>query len=75
MNFDGERKNRWQGIWHKYLSWLWKKASPVIQCEFLVPVSSFMQLCSPALNKAPLFLDIVVRIIFVITDKAEKNGS
>lgn len=36
VNFDGE-KNRWQGIGHKFLPWLWKQVSPVVQHEFLFP--------------------------------------
>lgn len=58
-----------------YLSWHWKQVSPVVQHEFLVLVSSFMRLFIPAWDKAPLFLDVVVRIVFTITGKAEKNGS
>lgn len=49
--------------------------SPVVQWEFLVPVSSFMKLFILALNEVPLFLDVAVRIVFAITGKAEKNGS
>lgn len=49
--------------------------SPVVQCERLVPVSSFTWLLSLALNKIPLFLDVVVTIVFAVTSKAEKSGS
>lgn len=34
-----------------------------------------MQLLILALNKVPLFLDVVVTVVFAISSKAEKNGS
>nr|XP_031316408.1 single-pass membrane and coiled-coil domain-containing protein 4 isoform X2 [Camelus dromedarius] len=39
----------------------------VVQRELLVPVSSFMQLLILALDKVPLYLDVVVTIGFTIT--------
>lgn len=50
-------------------------ASTVVQRELLVPLQSFMQLFILALNRVALFLDVVVRIVFAITGKAEKGGS
>lgn len=41
----------------------------VVQRELLVPVSSFMQLLILALDKVPLYLDVVVTIGFTITSK------
>lgn len=49
--------------------------SPIVQCEQLVPLSGFTPLFILALNKVPLVLDVVVRIVCVITGKEEKNGS
>lgn len=63
------------GVWCEPPSWLRGQVSPAVQCELLVPVSSFMQLLILVLNKVPLFLDVVMRVVFAIIGKAEKNGS
>lgn len=70
----GER-NRWQGVWRNSLARLGRQVPPVVQRELLVLVSGFLPLFILASNTAPVFLDVVVRIVFAITGKAEKNGS
>ena len=43
--------------------------SPAVQCELCVPASSFMQLLILALNKVPLFLDVVERVVSAVLQK------
>lgn len=63
------REEQVAGVWWTPPSWLWGQVSPAVQCELCVPASSFMQLLILALNKVPLFLDVVERVVSAVLQK------